>query len=326
MTLPAARAGANSGATKPTSEDDARIEREYGLSKKIMNRTFWAVFSAAIPTLLLSRACLAQGQDFSDVEITVHEVQGNIYYLEGSGGNIGLLAGDDGVFMVDDQYAQLSDKILAAIRTVSDEPIQLIVNTHIHGDHNGGNEVFAEMGVAIMAHDNVRTRIVNSNPPRPESAWPILTYRDRVSLYLNGETINVIKVPSAHTDGDSIVHFVDSNVIHAGDVFRTTGYPGVDASNGGSVNGTVSALDVIVRLSDINTKIIPGHGVVATREDVIEFREMVIEVRERILQLLDQNMSVDQIVAAAPTADLDERWGSFERFLPGFVQALSAER
>ena len=291
-----------------------------------MNKTLWAVLAAALPATFLNQACLAQGQDFSTVEIRVHSVQGKINYLEGSGGNIGVLAGDDGVVMIDNQFAPLSDKIVAAIRTLSDAPIQLVVNTHIHGDHNGGNENFAEMGVAIVAHDNVRTRIVESDPPRPDSARPVITYTDRVSFYLNGETINVIKVPAAHTDGDSIVHFVDSNVIHAGDVFRTTGYPGVDASNGGSVNGTVSALDVIVRLSDFNTKIIPGHGIVATRDDVIEFRDMVIEVRERILDLLDQNMTVEQIVAAAPTADLDERWGSFERFLPGFVQALAAER
>jgi cyclase len=291
-----------------------------------MNKTLWAVLAVATPAMILNQACLAQGQDFSTVEIRVHPVQGNINYLEGSGGNIGVLAGDDGVVMIDNQFAPLSDKIVAAIRTLSDAPIQLIVNTHIHGDHNGGNENFSEMGVAIVAHDNVRTRILESDPPRPDSARPVITYTDRVSFYLNGETINVIKVPAAHTDGDSIVHFVDSNVIHAGDVFRTTGYPGVDATNGGSVNGTVSALDVIVRLSDFNTKIVPGHGVVATRDDVIEFRDMVIEVRERILDLLDQNMTVEQIVAAAPTADLDERWGSFERFLPGFVQALAAER
>jgi len=291
-----------------------------------MNKSFWAASTVAIQAMILSQAALAQGQDFSTVEIKVHPVQGNIYYLEGSGGNIGVFAGEDGVIMVDDQFAPLSDKIVAAIRTLSDQPIQLIVNTHIHGDHNGGNENFAEMGVAIVAHDNVRTRIVQSNPPRPESARPVITFRDRVSFFVNGETVNVIKVPAAHTDGDSIVHFVDSNVIHAGDVFRTTGYPGVDAANGGSVNGTVSALDVIVGLSNFNTKIVPGHGTVATREDVIEFRDMVIEVRERVLKLLNQNMTVEQIVAAAPTADLDARWGSFERFLPGFVQALAAER
>ena len=307
-------------------ELDARIGCGSKSGQKMMNMTFWAVFAFAIQAMILSQAGLAQGQDFSAVEINVHPVQGNIYYLEGSGGNIGVLVGDDGVVMVDNQFAPLSEKIIAAIRTLSDEPIQLIVNTHIHGDHNGGNENFAEMGVAVLAHDNVRARIVESNPPRPDSARPIITYRDRVSLHLNGETINVIKVPPAHTDGDSIVHFADSNVIHSGDVFRTTGYPGVDASNGGSVNGTVSALDLIVRLSRFDTKIVPGHGIVATREDVIEFREMVIEVRERILELLDQNMTVEQIVAAAPTADLDERWGSFEQFLPGFVQALAAER
>ena len=289
-----------------------------------MKTNFWAI--AAVPVAFLSQTVLAQGQDFSAVQIQVHAVQGNIHYLEGSGGNVGVSVGNDGVFMVDDQFAPLSDKLVAAIRTLSAEPIRFVVNTHIHGDHNGGNENFAAMGAVIMAHENVRARIVASEPPRPESARPIITYGDRVSLHLNGERIDIIKVPAAHTDGDSIVHFVDSDVIHAGDVFRTTGYPGVDAASGGTVGGTVRALDVIVRLAGIDTKIIPGHGVVATREDVIEFRDMVIEVRDRISELLDQNMTVEQIVAAAPTADLDERWGSFDRFLPGFVQALEAER
>lgn len=290
-----------------------------------MKNTIWGLLSVAAPAALFSQTLFAQGQDFSAVEIVPHAVQGNIHYLEGSGGNIGVSIGDDGVFMVDDQFAPLSEKIVAAIRTLSDGPIRLIVNTHIHGDHNGGNENFAAMGIPILAHDNVRSRIVVSDPPRPESARPIITYGDSVSLHLNGETINIIKVPAAHTDGDSIIHFTGSDVIHAGDVFRTTGYPGVDAGNGGTVGGTIEALNMIIDLAGPDTQIVPGHGMVSTRDDVIEFRDMVIEVRRRLSELLEQGLSVEQVVEADATADLDERWGSFERFLPGFVQALAGE-
>lgn len=273
---------------------------------------------------LLGSAAQAQ-QDFSEVEVVAHEVTGNVHYLQGAGGNIGLLVGDDGVFMVDDQFAPLSDKIVAAIRGLSDGPIRFLVNTHIHGDHNGGNENFAAMGVPILAHDNVRSRMANGETPRAPEGRPILTYGDRASLHLNGQDIDLIKVPPAHTDGDTIVHFVGDDVIHAGDVFRTTGYPGVDAGNGGSVAGTVEALDMIIELAGPNTRIVPGHGDVSTRDDVIEFRDMVVEVKERISALIEQDMTLEQVVAADATADLDERWGSFERFLPGFYEALKSE-
>lgn len=268
---------------------------------------------------------LAQ-QDFSAVEVVVHEVAGNVYYLQGAGGNVGVLVGDDGVFLVDDQFAPLSDKLIAAIRTLSDLPIRFLVNTHIHGDHNGGNENFAAIGVRILAHDNVRVRMVNAEMPRPPEGRPIVTYADRVTLHLNGEEIRVIKVPPAHTDGDSIIHFTGSDVIHAGDVFRTTGYPGVDAGNGGTVGGTLEALQVLIDTAGPETSIIPGHGVVSSRADLIEFRDMVAEVRRRISGLIDEGMTLEQVIAANATADLDERWGSFERFLPGFYQALVNER
>lgn len=276
-------------------------------------------------TWLLGSAAYSQ-QDFSNVEVTVNEVGGGVYYLAGAGGNVGILVGGEGVFMVDDQFAPLSDKLVAAIRTVSDAPIRFLVNTHIHGDHNGGNENFAAMGVPIMAHYNVRARMVNTDMPRPPEGRPILTYGDRVTVSLNGQDIEIVKVPPAHTDGDSIVHFTGADVIHAGDVFRTTGYPGVDAGNGGTVSGTIEALDMIIDMAGPETRIIPGHGDVSTRDDVVEFRDMVVEVRRRLSDLIDQGMTLEQVIAADATADLDERWGSFERFLPGFYQALSNER
>lgn len=272
----------------------------------------------------LCAAAQAQ-QDFSAVEVKVHQVSGNVYYLEGAGGNVGVLIGDDGVFMVDDQFAPLSDKLVAAIRTISDGPIRFLVNTHIHGDHNGGNENFSGLGVTIMAHDNVRARMANGESPRPMEGRPILTYGDAANLHFNGEDIALIKVPPAHTDGDSIVRFPGANVIHAGDVFRTTGYPGVDAGNGGTVTGTLEALQVVIDLAGPNTVVVPGHGVPSSRADVIEFRDMVAELKRRFSDLIQQGMTLEQVVAANPTADLDERWGSFERFLPGFYEALKNE-
>jgi glyoxylase-like metal-dependent hydrolase (beta-lactamase superfamily II) len=282
------------------------------------------------PLALVAQSAFAQGQapDFSAVEIKTHPVAGNIYYLEGQGGNVGLSVGDDGVVMIDDQFAPLTDKLVAAIRTLSTEPIRFLINTHIHGDHTGGNENLGKMGVPIMAHDNVAARMaqgVNGAAPAPLEARPVVTYGDSVTLHLNGDTVRVIKVPAAHTDGDSIIHFVNANVIHMGDVFRTTGYPGVDANNGGTVKGTLEALQMAIDLAGPDTKILPGHGELTDRAAMIEFRDMVAEVQKRISDLIRQGMTLEQVTAANPTADLDARWGSFERFLPGFYNALKAE-
>jgi cyclase len=285
---------------------------------------------AFLPVALLAQAAFGQGQqvDFSTVEIKTHEVAGSIHYLEGQGGNVGLSVGDDGVIMIDDQFAPLSEKLTAAIRKLSEKPIRFLINTHVHGDHVGGNENFGKMGIAIVAHDNVRGRLtkgVNNQPPPPAVAWPIVTYADSVVFHLNGDTVTVKKVANSHTDGDSVIHFANANVIHAGDVFRTTGYPGVDANNGGTVKGTIEALQTIIEMAGPDTKIIPGHGTVSTRQDVIEFRNMVVELEKRISGLIRQGMTEEQVIAAKPTADLDERWGSPERFLPGFYQALKKE-
>ena len=278
--------------------------------------------------LLVTGAAVAQNTDFSAVQIKVHKVAGNIYYLEGQGGNVGVSVGDDGVIMIDDQFAPLTDKLLAAIRTISDKPVRFLINTHIHGDHTGGNENIGKLGIPIIAHDNVRVRLahgVNGGEPLAAVALPDLTYADSVSLHLNGDDVEIMKMPAAHTDGDSIIWFKNANVIHVGDVFRTTGYPGVDAGNGGSVKGTLEALQKIIDMAGPDTKLIPGHGVVSSRDDVVEFRNMVVEVQKRISDLIRQGMTLEQVVAAKPTADLDGRWGSFERFLPGFYQALKNE-
>jgi cyclase len=272
----------------------------------------------------------AQGgqPDFSAVQIKVHQVSGNFYYLEGQGGNVGVLVGDDGVLMIDDQFAPLTEKLVAAIRTISNKPIKMLVNTHVHGDHTGGNANVGGMGIEIIAHDNVRVRLakgVNGGAPAPAAALPVITYGDTISLHLNGEDIQIAKLPPAHTDGDSYVRFPKADVIHVGDVFRTIGYPGVDAGNGGTVKGTIEALQAVVDIAGPNTKIVPGHGVVSTREDVAAFRDLTVELQKRVGDLVRQGMTLEQVVAAKPTADLDAKYGSSERFLPGFYAAVKAE-
>jgi glyoxylase-like metal-dependent hydrolase (beta-lactamase superfamily II) len=287
-----------------------------------------AVWSLPV-TVFAAGAVSAQGQqDFSAVEIKTHTVAGNVRYLEGAGGNVGLLVGDDGVLMIDDQFAPLSDKLMAAIRALSDKPIRMLVNTHIHGDHTGGNENFGKLGIDIVAHDNVRVRLargVNGGAPSPAVALPVVTFGDTMSLHLNGERVTVGKLPPAHTDGDAYIRFANADVIHAGDVFRTIGYPGVDFNNGGSVKGTIEALQALVDLSGPNTKILPGHGVVSTREDVAAFRDLAIELQKRFTDLIRQGMTLEQVVAANPTADLDEKYGSSERLIPAFYNAVKAE-
>ena len=279
--------------------------------------------------LFAATATFAQGQqDFSAVQVKVHQVAGNVYYLEGAGGNVGVLVGDDGVLMIDDQFAPLTEKLVAAIRTISTKPIRMLVNTHIHGDHTGGNANLGGMGIDIVAHDNVRVRLakgVNGGAPSPAVALPVMTFGDSIALHLNGEDVTIGKLPPAHTDGDSYIRFPTADVIHVGDVFRTVGYPGVDGGNGGTVQGTLAALQAIVDLAGPNTKIIPGHGVVSTRADVAAFRELTIELQKRFTDLIRQGMTLEQVVAAKPTADLDEKYGSSERFVPAFYNALKAE-
>jgi cyclase len=283
----------------------------------------------SLPALLLAPAVFAQGQqDFSQVQIKVHQVAGNLHYLEGQGGNVGVLVGDDGLLMIDDQFAPLSEKLVAAMKTLSNKPVRLLINTHVHGDHTGGNENFGKMGIDIVAHDNVRVRLaqgVNGAAPSPAVALPVVTFGDKMTLHLNGETITIGKLPPAHTDGDSYIHFANANVIHAGDVFRTVGYPGVDFNNGGTVKGTIAALQALVDMAGPATKILPGHGVVSTREDVAAFRDLTIDLQKRFTDLIRQGMTLEQVVAAKPVADLEAKYGDPARLIPAFYNAVKAE-
>ncbi len=275
------------------------------------NRTLFALVSP-LALLAAHTAASAPGgaaprplqPDFSAVQIKVHQVAGNFYYLEGQGGNVGVLVGDDGVLMIDDQFAPLTEKLIAAVKTISKKPIKLLVNTHVHGDHTGGNENIGKMGIEIIAQDNVRARLikgVNGAPPAPAVALPVVTYGDAIALHFDGEDLEVAKLPPAHTDGDSYIKLTKADVIHVGDVFRTVGYPIVDGANGGTVKGTLAALQKIVDMAGPNTKILPGHGVVSTRDDSRRVsRPRWRACRRRVCDMIKQGMTLEQVLAAKP--------------------------
>lgn len=256
-------------------------------------------------SLVLVLPAVASAQDFDSVEMTVHRVSGNVSYIAGMGGNIGLFVGDDGVFLIDDQYAPLTDKIVAAVRTVSDQPLRFLINTHMHPDHTGGNENFGKMGVSIFGHDNVRSQMAAA---AYDEQPPLITFGEDISFHINGETVHAFKVPNAHTNGDVFVKFEGSNVVHTGDVYRTTTYAYIDSSNGGSFLGTIAAHDLLIEVSDENTKIVPGHGVVSDIDDVIAVRDMLVVIRDRVAAAIREGMSLEEIQAAGLTAEYDERW------------------
>jgi len=258
--------------------------------------------------------------DWDAVEIATHHVRGTVHYVTGQGGNIGLSIGEDGVIMIDDQFAPLTDRIVAAIREISNGDIRFLINTHVHGDHTGGNENLGRMGILILAQDRVRVRLAKS---LPEVALPTLTYSEDITVHLNGEEVHVFPVPASHTDGDSVIYFKDSDVMMVGDVFRTVAFPVIDRNNGGTLTGTVETLGIIAGRAGVATQIVPGHGIVSTREDVIEFRDMVIDVADRVSDLVDQGMTYEQVTAANPTAMYEAKWGSPERFLTAVYEELN---
>lgn len=262
---------------------------------------------AGLAAALLVASFSSQAQDFDDVEIIVHPVAGNVSYIQGSGGNIGLFVGEDGVFLIDDQYAPLTDRIVEAIREVSSEPIRFLVNTHMHPDHVGGNENFGRMGTLIFGHDNVRSQMEIAGY---EQEPPLVTFSEDMSFHINGEVVHVLKTPDAHTNGDSYIHFKGSNVIHTGDVYRTTSYPYVDVANGGSFLGTIKAYDLLIEMADADTRIIPGHGVESNVADVRAFRDMLLIIRDRIASAIADGMSLSDAQSAGLTREFDDRWDS----------------
>lgn len=263
--------------------------------------------------------CLtAKAQDnFDTVKIRTVQVAENLYFLKGSGGNIGVFIGKEGTLMIDDQFAPLSNKINGAIKTLSPNDIRFLVNTHLHGDHSGGNENFKRMGVTVVAHDMVRDRMskekINEDktvtPPRPEDAWPVISFSDKLNFYLNQEDIELLHVSPAHTDGDVVVHFKKANVFHMGDLFVTYGYPYIDYSNGGSINGFISSLDTFLSMMDDKTKVIPGHGELCTKADVKKFRDRLAEFRDEVAVALKKGKKPEDITNLPIASKYDAEWG-----------------
>lgn len=275
-----------------------------------------------LPAVLLTVATRAQrgDVDWDSVEIAAHHVRGTVHYVSGRGGHVGLSVGDDGVIMVDDQFAPLTDRILAAIRGISNGDIRFLINTHVHGDHVGGNENLGRMGILILAQDRVRLRLAET---MPEVALPAFTYSEDVTIHLNGEEVHIFPVPASHTDGDSVIHFRGSDVMVVGDVFRTVAFPVIDRNNGGSLPGTIETLGIIAGRAGPDTLILPGHGEVSTRDDVMEFRDMVIDVSGRVAELVEQGLTYEQVAAAGTTAAYEAKWGDPERFLTAVYAELS---
>ena len=276
-----------------------------------------------VSLLAAGSAAAQQERDWDAVMLTIHHVAGGVYYLEGSGGNIGLSVGEDGIVMVDDQFAPLTDRILATIAELDDGDIRFVINTHVHGDHVGGNENLGNLGIAILANDRVRVRMAAGMAP--QAALPVLTFSDSTTVHLNGEEVHVFTVPPAHTDGDSFIHFRRSDVLHLGDVFRTNNFPYIDISNGGTLKGTLEALGIAIGMSGPQTRIIPGHGGVSTREDVVEFRDMALVVAGRVEQLVRDGADLEEVLAAGTTTEYEERWGDPERFLQGLYAEVGGE-
>lgn len=267
---------------------------------------------------LLAGASSAQ-TDWSQVEIKAQKISDSLYMLTGAGGNIGLSVGDDAVFIVDDQFAPMAPKIRAAVAALTRKPVQFVLNTHFHFDHTGGNEAFGSEGALIVAHDNVRRRMGSDQlisfigmrqRASPKVALPVVTVPGEITFHINGDEVHAFHAPRAHTDGDLVVHFRNSDAVHLGDIYFNGTYPFIDTGSGGSADGVVAAVDRVLALSTERTKIIPGHGPLATRAQLQAYRDMLAAVSQRIRELRRAGKSDDEIRAAGPAADYDAVWGN----------------
>ena len=273
--------------------------------------------------LALVPAIAGAQTNFDTIQVRSQALRGGVYMLTGAGGNIGLSVGDDGAFIVDDQYAPLTPKILAAIGAITSKPIRFVVNTHWHGDHTGGNENVGKTGAVIVAHNNVRKRMSveqfnevfnRRTPPSPAGALPVVSFSDSITFHWNGDDLVAFHIPPAHTDGDAIVHFSKADVVHMGDTFFATGYPFVDVSSGGNVNGIIGVADRVLAMCKPNTIVIPGHGPVSNCENLREYRNMVASIRDKVRAEMQKGRTLEQLKAAGLTADYDAKWGR------GFIQ------
>lgn len=271
---------------------------------------------AAVFTISLSFSGQVNAQQ--EVKVNIVSLTDNISMLSAKGGNVGVLVGQDGTFVIDDQFAPLSEKLMAAIKQIGGDTPRFLINTHYHGDHTGGNENFANAGAMIVSHDNVRKRLQSgytlkafnkTAPPASAKALPVVTYSKNMHFHINQEEISLVFVPNAHTDGDSFVHFVNANIIHAGDTFFNGFYPFIDAEHGGSLQGMITAADKILALSNAQTKIIPGHGKLANQAELQAYRGMLATALGVLKKLKDQGLSLDEAILKQPLQALDAQWG-----------------
>ena len=276
-----------------------------------------AALACALTALLVSTPAALHAQE-DKVEYIPTTLSPTVTMIKGRGGNIAVSSGEDGVFIIDDQLKPLTDQLLAAIRQVSDQPIRFVINTHYHGDHVGGNEAIGKSGAVIIAHDNIHQRMSTdqfnhfwneTTPAWPKESLPVVTFNDQVTLHLNGEAVKVAHVPHGHTDGDSIVHFPASNVLHMGDIYFNGLYPYIDLDGGGSIQGMIAAVELGISLADEETQVIPGHGPMSNLQGLTEYHAFLTAARDNVQGLIDQGMSLDQAVAAKPTAEWDDALG-----------------
>ncbi len=294
-----------------------------------------ALLLPALLVPLLVWAPAAAGQDLSDVEIETVRVADGVWMLTGSGGNLGVAAGADGVVLVDDQYAPLTDRILEAVRELGHGDPRFVINTHWHPDHTGGNENMGEAGALLVAHGNVRTRMASEQvlelfgqtvPPSPEGALPVVTFTRELTFHLNGDSVRVVHMPHAHTDGDAIIHFTRADVVHMGDTYFAGTYPFVDLDSGGNVLGILAAVDRVLEEVGPDTRIIPGHGPLSDVDELRGYRDMLSSAVDRVSEARESGMTLEQVLEAAPTSELDAAWGGGfidpDRFVTSVYRSL----
>ncbi len=294
---------------------------------------------ATIAATMLAGAAIAQQPapaappppDFSKVEIKTTDLGDHMYMLEGQGGNITVAVAGDGIIMVDGEFAPLHDKIKAAISAVSNQPVKYLINTHFHGDHTGGNALFAKDGVAIVAHVNVKNRLAAGTtnwltgvktPPAPADALPTKTYTDAYHIRLRGRVADLKHIANAHTDGDTYVWFRTANVLSTGDTFTNGRYPNIDFANGGNIKGMIAATDAYLKIINDKTRIVPGHGPLGDKAALVEYRKMLVTARDRMAKLVKDGKSEDDVVAAKPFADLDAKWAMNDLAGKNFIRVV----
>src|ERR1700676_2334170 len=310
-----------------------RIPQDWGGQRNHMKKINYGALSSKLAfilgvTLLVCEGLRAQNKDFSKVEIKVTKVSGNIYMLEGEGGNIAASVGEDGIVIVDDQYAPLADKIQAALKNlkITDKPVRFVINPHYHGDHTGGNEPFANTGSTVIAQDNVRKRLETpgiagngssikmETKAAPKGALPVITFEHDVTVHLNGEDIRALHFPAGHTDGDAIIFFPKNNVVHMGDDFVRYGFPFIDVASGGGVQGMIDAMEKATAQLPADVKVIPGHGALSNLDDVRAFVKMLKETSAVVQKAINEHKTLEQM----KTEKILAPW---EKFSGGFINS-----